>query len=76
MGTRLTCPEAYHIEHLYDQGYGCRLIADMIDRREETVDRWLRGAYGHRTLVKLIGRRLSNGKRPASMLARSWEVCR
>jgi IS30 family transposase len=68
---RLNCPEAYHIEWLYRQGYGCRLIADMIDRDQSWLERSLRNARGAGRLAKFVGR-LSNGKRPASQLKRSW----
>ena len=67
----LNCPEAYHIEWLYRQGYGSTLIADMIDRNETWVERSLRNAPGAGRLAKFVGR-LSNGKRPASQLKRSW----
>jgi hypothetical protein len=67
----LNCPEAYHIEWLYRQGYGSRLISDMIERNESWLERALRGSENAGRLAKLVGR-LSNGKRPASQLKRSW----
>ena len=69
----IACPELYHIEHLYHLGYGCRLIAQAVDRDESHIDKLLRGKYPKH--AKLIGR-LSNGKRPAKVLARGWEVSR
>ena len=72
--TALACPEAYHIAHLYRSGYGCRLIAEMIDRNECWLDKSLRGAKGNRRLAKLVGV-LSTGKRPATKLKR-YEVAR
>ena len=71
---RLNCPEAYHIAHLYRSGYGCRLIAEMIDRNECWLDKSLRGAKGNRRLAKLVGV-LSKGKRKATELKR-YEVAR
>ena len=71
---RLTNPEAYHIAHLYRSGYGCRLIAEAIDRNEDWLDKSLRGAKGNRRLAKLVGV-LSTGKRPATKLKR-YEVAR
>ena len=69
---RLNCPEAYHIEYLHSLGYGCRLIADMIDRNEEWLDKSFRAAPGNERLARFVGK-LSSGKRPAKKLARSWE---
>ena len=68
---RLNNPEAYHIAHLHSLGYGCRLIADMIDRNEDYLDKSFRGVKGNRALARLVGV-LSTGKRPAKELARSW----
>jgi len=67
----LNCPEAYHIEWLYRQGYGSRLISDMIERNESWLERALRAERNAGSLAKFVGR-LSNGKRPASQLKRSW----
>ena len=71
---RLNCPEAYHIEYLYRQGYGCRLIADMIDRNEEWLDKSFRAAPGNERLARFVGK-LSSGKRPAKELKR-YDVTR
>ena len=73
--TFVNCPEAYHIAYLHSQGMGCCLIADSTGRNADWLDKSFRAAPGYQRLSSFVGV-LSTGKRPAKLLARSWEVSR
>ena len=63
------------IGKLFREGYGSRLIGDMLDMNEYTVERIVAGKT--QAAVRVLGGSLTGGKkRPAKLLARSWEVSR
>jgi IS30 family transposase len=67
---RITNEELLEIKRLYEEGYGCKLIAQKIGRSEGHINKLLRGTF--KSHAAIVGR-LSNGKRPASMLKRTWK---
>ena len=63
------------IGELFRRGLGSRLIADELDMKEGTVEKIVAGKT--KNARRVLGGSLTNSKkRPAKMLARSWEKTR